>query len=399
MKAIFHNLRRIAAKNWLEINSQLKVIGVTGSYGKTAAVNSIAGVLSSQYSVNKTDTNLDTVYNLPVTILKTKIWNNVLVLEYGIDHLNEMDFHLSLVRPSIGVLTGITPVHADKEHLGSLENVISEKNKLFDSLPEDGLALFNYDDENVRKLGQSYEKRKVFYGIGEKAQIRAEKISFSTQGTIFNLRDGKENLEIKTGLLGYPAVYSCLCAYAVGKELGLASVKTIQKLSELKPLQGRLSVEKGPLGSILINDAKRANPASVMAGLKSIKEFPGRKIAVLGEMGELGKYEEEMHSLVGKEASRLKIDFLIGVGPLTKFTIKEAEKEGMKKENIFWSKDVRQAAEILKKLIQKDDVLYLKASLLRHLERVIYILEGKKVNCEENICHNYRPCSSCSRLS
>ncbi|MBU2577252.1 hypothetical protein KKA69_00300 [Patescibacteria group bacterium] len=399
LKTALHKLRRIAAKNWLEVNSQLRIVGVTGSYGKTTAVRAIASVLSSEYSVNKTDINLDTVYNLPITILKTKIWNNVLVLEYGVDHLDEMDFHLSLVKPEIAVLTGITPVHADKEHFGSLENVITEKKKLIEALPEDGLALFNFDDEKAREVGKKFKGRKIFYGISGQADIRAEKTEFLPEGTKFTLKDGKEIVEIKTGLLGYPAVYACLCAYSIGREFKLSPQKITEKLSELKPLSGRFSLEKGPLGSVFINDAKRANPASVVAGLKSISEFSGRKIAVLGEMGELGKYEEEMHRLIGKEVARLKIDTLVGVGPLTKFITEEAKKEGMKKENIYWAKEVKEAAEILKKVIKKDDILYLKASLLRHLERIIYILEGKKVSCEKTVCHNYHPCSSCPWLS
>jgi UDP-N-acetylmuramoyl-tripeptide--D-alanyl-D-alanine ligase len=399
IKKSFHGFRRTLAKNWLEVNSQLKIVGVTGSYGKTTTVTAISKVLSSEFSVNKTDTNLDTVYNLPITILKTKIWNNILVMEYGVDHVNEMDFHLSLVKPDVAVLTGITPVHADSEHLGSLERVIAEKARLVNALPEDGLAVFNYDDPNARKIGESHKGRKVFYGISKNAQIRAEKASFLPTATKFTLKEGKESFEVETGLLGYPAVYACLCAYAVGREFKLSPQKISRELSGLRPLSGRFSVEKGPLGSVLVNDAKRANPASTIAGLKSVSEFAGRKIAVLGEMGELGRYEEEMHRLVGKELARLKIDILVGVGPLTKFITEEAGKEGLKKENIYWAKDVKEAAGILRKIIKNGDVLYLKASLLRHLERIIYILEGRKVGCEKTVCHNYQPCSSCSKLN
>ncbi|MGB9637647.1 MAG: Mur ligase family protein, partial [Microgenomates group bacterium] len=144
LKNYFHSVRRFVAKAWLDINLQLTVVGVTGSYGKTNAVRAIAEVLSAKYSVNKTDLNLDTLYNLPITILRTKIWNEVLVLEYGIDHLGEMETHLSLVKPKIAVLTGIVPVHTDEEHLRSLKNVILEKRKLVESVPADGLAIFNY---------------------------------------------------------------------------------------------------------------------------------------------------------------------------------------------------------------------------------------------------------------
>jgi UDP-N-acetylmuramoyl-tripeptide--D-alanyl-D-alanine ligase len=398
MKNLFHQARRDLAKLWLDINLQLTVVGITGSYGKTATVRAIAEVLSGKFSVNRTDLNLDTIYNLPITILKTKIWNEVLVLEYGVDHRDEMDLHLSLVKPKIAVLTGITPVHADEEHLGSLENVVAEKRKLVEAIPADGLAVFNYDDELVRKVGQQFKKRKVFYGTSQKADVWADKIKIDLQGTEFELQDGKEKFLVKTPLLGYPAVYASLVAYVVGKELGIEKEKILAKLAPLEPLPGRLSLEPGPRETILINDARRANPASTIAGLKSLAEFPGRKVAVLGEMGELGEYSEKMHRLVGEEAARMKLDIIVGVGPLTRFVVEAAEKAGMKKNQLFWAPDVKEAAEKLEKILKEGDLLYLKASLLRHLERILLLLKGEEVCCTETVCHHYQPCQTCSRL-
>ncbi len=404
MKKIFHQVRRLLAKIWLDINLQLTIVGVTGSYGKTSAVRAIAEALSAKFSVSRTDLNLDTIFNLPITILKTKIWNEVLVLEYGVDRKNEMDYHLSLVKPKIAVLTGITPVHSDEEHLGSLQNIIAEKKKLVEALPENGLAVFNYDDEAVRRIGQEFKGKKRFYGLDKKADVWADKVKLSLEGTEFVLHDGEKLVELKTGLLGYPAVYACLAAWTVGKELGVMEAvggmreKALAKLACLKPLPGRLSLEPGPLGAVLVNDARRANPASTISGLKSLAEFPGRKVAVLGEMGELGDLSEKMHREVGEEAAKLKIDLLLGVGPLTKNVLEGARKKGMKESQLFWAKDVGEAAEILKKLLKKDDLLYLKASLLRHLERVILLLEGKKVGCTEIVCHHYDTCTTCPRL-
>lgn len=220
---------------WLDINLQLTVVGVTGSYGKTGAVRAIASVLSAKFSVNQTETNLDTVYNLPITILKTRPWNEVLVLEYGMDHLEEMNIHFSLVKPKIAVLTGITSVHAGAEHLGSLDKLIVEKSKLFKEIPDGGLAVFNYDDENSRKVGVKFKGRKIFYGLDKKANVWADKISISPAGTDFVIVGGKEEFNIKTGLIGYPAVYSCLAGYIVGNEFGVGKNDIIQRLSNLLP--------------------------------------------------------------------------------------------------------------------------------------------------------------------
>ncbi|PIS14530.1 hypothetical protein COT64_02130 [Candidatus Shapirobacteria bacterium CG09_land_8_20_14_0_10_39_12] len=389
MKKYFHLIRRKLAKIWLEINLQLTVVGVTGSYGKTSAVNAITKVLSAKYSVNKTDDNLDTVYNLPITILKTKIWNEVLVMEYGIDRLGEMAKHLDLVKPKISLLTGVTSVHTDEEHLQSLEKVISEKRKLVEAILDDGLAVFNYDDATVRKIGEEFTKRKIFYGLNKKADVWADKINLSLDKTEFVLHDKEAEILIKTGLLGFPAVYSCLAGYVVGKELGVKNEKIIEKLKELKPLAGRFSLEKGPLGTVLINDSRRANVASTLVGLKSISLFQGRKVAVLGEMGEIGEKAEELHRQIGDQASKLPIDVVVGVGPLAKFAVLDQN---------FWAKDVEEAAGILKKVLKKGDLLYLKASLLRHLERVIMLLNGEKVDCKEVVCHHYSSCNTCPNL-
>lgn len=402
IKDLYHFLQRSLAKIWLEVNLQLTVVGVTGSYGKTSAVTAIAKVLASKYSVNKTDLNLDTIFNLPITILKTKLWNEVLVLEYGVDHIGEMDKHLSLVKPKIAVLTGITPVHADKEHFGSLENIIKEKRKLIDALSPDGLAIFNYDDEIVRKIGEEYHGRKIFYGTKKEADIWASEIKITMERTFFRVNEGdggNKRAEVETGLLGYPAVYSCLVAWAVGRELEVPEDMIIKSLKELKPLKGRFNIEPGPMGTTLVNDTLRANYASTLSGLKSFSEFPGRKIAILGEMGEVGEAAEKVHKEVGEQVVRSKIDFLVGVGPLAKFIVDEAKKSGMMGSSLFWAKDVREGTEILKKIIKKDDLLYLKASLLRHLERIIYILSGEKISCTEVACHNYEQCSTCSKKS
>lgn len=402
IKKYLHSLRRKLAKIWLDVNFQLTVIGVTGSYGKTTTVCAIAAVLSAKYSVSKTDLNLDTVYNLPVTILKTKIWNEILVLEYGVDHIGEMDFHLSLVKPKIAVLTGITSVHTDEEHFGSLENIIKEKRKLIDSLPSDGLAIFNYDDEIVRKIGEEYSGRKIFYGSKKEADVWASDIKITTEGTFFMInQENRENkkVEVETRLLGYPAVYCCLTAWVAGKELGVSTDKILEVLKKLKPLKGRFSIESGPMGTTLINDALRANFASTVSGLRSFAKFPGRKICILGEMGEIGEKEEDFHRLVGNEVARLELDAVVGVGPLTKHIIDEAKKGQGGKVKVFWAEDVNEAVIILKKLLNKGDLLYVKASLLKHLERIILQLKGISVSCKEVSCQRYQQCNSCSLLN
>lgn len=402
-KQPFHRGRRYLAKNWLKLFPKVKIIGVTGSYGKTNTVRAIATVLSKKAPTLQTDLNLDTVYNLPITLLKLQPKHKFLVLEMGVDHRGEMDSYLSLVKPSVGVVTGISPVHSDPELLGSLEGILEEKGKLLEALPKDGWAILNQDDENVRKMAEKTKAQILWYGIGDKADFWSEEIKVDLSGTSFILHADKltkKSFRVKMGLIGKHFVHSALVAAAVGWICGLKEEEIVSGLNKLEALPGRLSLEKGPKGTLLLDDHLRANPASTVAGLETLAALPcqGRKIAVLGEMGELGASAEEEHSQIGKKAAKLKIDFLVSIGPLQKLVAEEAIKEGMKKNNVFWVSDVVQAAKILKKIIQKDDLLYLKGSLMRHLERVILLLEERQITCNLVSCHHYHQCNLCENL-
>jgi len=402
IKPFFHQTRRWLARIWLELNPQLRIVGITGSFGKTNTSVAIARVLAQKYPTVKTDLNLDTIYNLPMTILQVKPWTEALVLEMGVDHQGEMDFHLSLVKPKIGVLTGITPVHSDEEHLRSIQGIIKEKGKLLACLPKDGLAVLNFDDQEVRKMARLSRAPVLFYGKDKKnCDLWASNIKVTVQGLTFDLNlKNKDKLKISTGLIGSHHVNTCMAAYLVGSYLGVSDGQIQKALGELKPLLGRLNLEKGPMGSILINDSRRANPASTIAGLTTLSDLPGkRKIAVLGEMGELGSFSKKGHQMVGEELAELKIDFLIGVGPLTKNIADAAIRNGFPAVKTFWTSDVCQAAQVLRKILKKGDMLYLKGSLLRHMERVLLYLEGKKVICKKVSCHCYQLCSNCPEIT
>jgi UDP-N-acetylmuramyl pentapeptide synthase len=340
----------------------------------------------------QTDINLDTVYNLPITLLKLRRKHQRLVLEYGVDHRGEMDKHLELIKPQIAVVTGINPTHADPGLLGSLENIVKEKAKLIGILKAGDRAVLNYDDERVREMAKLTKAKVVWYGLGTVGDYRAEKIRVGFGGTSFDLIENKQRVRLKTGLVGRHFVYACLAAAAVGRLSGLSWRRIRDGLALLRPLAGRLSLEKGPRGSILLNDALRANPASTAAGLQVLADLKtkGRKVAVLGEMGELGEMSEDSHRGVGRLAKASGPDYLLGVGPLTKYVVEEAR--GIQS---FWVKDVGQAAEVLGKILRKGDLLYLKGSRLRHLERVILLLKRQKVGCRAVSCHNYVDCRTC----
>jgi len=405
LKKVFHFFQRQLAHFWRLFFPKIKIIGVTGSYGKTNTTRSIAAVLKNQYSVLTTDIDLDSNYNLPLTLLKIRPDIKVLVLEYGVDHRGEMERHLKLVRPTIGILTGITPVHSDEELLGSKEGIMKEKGKLLESLPKSGWAILNFDDPNVKKMAHQTKAKIITYGRQPEYDYWADKIKVDQKGTSFLLHYnelGKEKtIKVRIGLIGEHFVQEALAAIAVGKILGISPKRGAQMLKKLQPLSGRMSLEKGPRQTTLLNDSLRANPASTRAGLITFAQLKskGKKIAVLGEMGELGIYEKEEHLKIGSLLGQLKkeIDEVITIGPATKFIIKEAIKAGFPSKHLFWTPHPQAAGKLLKKMLEKGDFWYLKGSRLKHLERIIMILEGERIDCQRPSCHYYWHCRQCPK--
>jgi UDP-N-acetylmuramoyl-tripeptide--D-alanyl-D-alanine ligase len=310
-----------------------------------------------------------------------------------------MDIALEIVKPKIGIITGIAPVHTDKEHLGSLENVIKEKQKLIQSLPRDGYAILNFDDEKVRAMAPHTKAHIIWYGTDKKncdIWVDPKTVKLSLEGTSFILQGRTLHMDLQTSLIGKHHIYTIMATYST-----LESIKKLQNISysieqfseilkTIKPLPGRMSVEKGPLETMLLNDSLRANPSSTKSGLETLSEISyskGRKIAVLAEMGELKKPEEEHKNIIDL-VKKLDINYVITIGNLYP-----------ESPDILHTKNVHEAAETLKKMVKKDDLVYLKGSLLRHIERVRYLLEGRRVGCLVTLCPFYIHCSDCRYLT
>ncbi|MDP2720750.1 MAG: UDP-N-acetylmuramoyl-tripeptide--D-alanyl-D-alanine ligase [bacterium] len=382
-KSLFHNSRRIAAKLWLLVHPRVEVIGITGSYGKTYTTAAVFTVLAQKFKVLATDTNLDTRYNIPITVLKLSD-HQKLVLEYGVDKPGEMDAHLFVARPKIAIITGITPVHADASHLGSLENIIKEKSKLAAAVPRSGWVIVNWDDQMTRQIADVAKGKVIFYGRNRyHCQFWISHIKTSFKGTSFKLHFRGSSHVVKTPLIGRHHAYTATTAAIIGVISGLKWREITIGLANLVPLDGRGNLEPGPKETVILNDSRRANPASAVAGLQILADLLAkRKIAVIGEMGELGKYEEEGHRNVGKKAAETRPDYLICVGPATKYIAEEARR-GMKKDRVIWVKDVFEAAGVLSGILRKGDLWYLKGSLLKHLERIPLIIDGKDIDPDE----------------
>jgi UDP-N-acetylmuramoyl-tripeptide--D-alanyl-D-alanine ligase len=391
IKKIYHNLRRFIAKNWLSLQPATQ-IAITGSQGKTNTTNLVTHVCEYFGSTIVTDINLDTTFNVPITALKVRPWTKYIVWELGIDHPGEMDQHLQIAKPTIGIITGISPVHTDKEHMGSLEILIAEKRKLIEALPKNGTAILNFDDINVRNMAPSTKAKVEWYDSDSTSDMYVDRdsIKLSLEGTQATFHYNGQTFDIKTKLVGIHHIQNLMAAYLVMITIqpDATSVDFNKIIETITPLRGRMSVDKGPLNTILLNDSLRANPASTLAGLETLDKMDykqGRKIAVIGEMGELQNPEEE-HRRTGEQLANMKLDYVLVIGPLRKYTIDEAIKKGFPKNKIEYAADVFDAADKLKKMLKPNDLWYLKGSLLRNYKRIVQLLNGEQVCCHEVLC-------------
>ncbi|QQS43532.1 UDP-N-acetylmuramoyl-tripeptide--D-alanyl-D-alanine ligase [Candidatus Roizmanbacteria bacterium] len=402
IKKIYHTLKRNLAAVWLNQFHPVQ-LAITGSQGKTNTTGLVTQVLEQFGPTVRTDISLDTTFNVPITALKVRPWTKYVVWELGIDHPGEMDHHHEIAHPSIACITGISAVHTDEEHMGSLETLIREKRKIIEHLPKSGTAILNHDNEYTKGMANHTKAAVQWFGMTPDCTMwtdpKSIKLTLAGTSATCYLNEGNTSraIEMRTGLIGAFHFYNIMNAYlmvraaVLDRDITATFVKVVR---DMKPLQGRMSVEDGPLGTVLLNDSLRASPGSTKAGLESLElmEYSkGRKIAVIGEMGELADPEKE-HRKTGEQIAAMHFDYVLCIGPLRKFTINEAIKRGFPENKIGYAKDVFEAADILKRTLRKNDLWYLKGSLLRNYNRILKILRGEKVCCDAVLCP-YEHCS------
>lgn len=398
LRKIKHIGTRVAARIWLNVfRQEVLQIAITGSYGKTSVSNAIYRIISFSQPTLMTDLELDTIHNVPNTVLRLRK-EKVIVFELGIDRLHEMDFHLQIVKPHITVITGITPVHSDEKHMKSLENIVVEKRRAIEVLGPNDFAVLNHDDPHVREMEKFTRAQVIWYGVSPTCNVQIHSVASSTEGVSFKVNGQKSNYSISSKLLGKHSAYNLGAAIAVAEIIGMRRRSIVEAIKEIEPLPGRLNIEAGPLELMLVNDMARANPASTKAGLDFVKgiNVGGQKLAVIGEMGELGDSAIPKHKEIGEIAAKTGIDLLVCIGELTRYIAQEAQENGMPNEKVFYVSTPQEAAQVIKDFAHEGDLLYIKASLFRHLERVVMVLSGQDVVCNVKACHFYHSCSDCS---
>jgi UDP-N-acetylmuramoyl-tripeptide--D-alanyl-D-alanine ligase len=353
----------------------VRTIGITGSVGKTSTKELTASLLSKKYKVLKNPGNRNNEIGLPLTLLELDDFHERAVLEMGFYVPGEIHTLCEIAQPHVGVVTNIGTVHA--ERAGSQEVIAQGKAELVESLPSApvGTAILNMDDSWVRSMAEKTKAQCFTYGIEGDADLTASDIkSHGLDGISCTLNYQGEAHDVSSPLLGKFSAYTILRAAAVALTEGL-EWETIKSALATSRMELRMRQMTLPNGAIVLDDTYNASPASTIAALKLLGELEGRHIAVLGDMLELGHYEQSGHQSVGIAAANTA-DYLVLVGERSKITADAALKNGFSEKHLKWYPDSEQAAQPAADMIQNGDVILIKGSNSMRMDKIINALKG-----------------------
>jgi UDP-N-acetylmuramoyl-tripeptide--D-alanyl-D-alanine ligase len=352
----------------------LNVIGITGSVGKSSTKEMVAEVLGMRYRTLKSPGNLNNEIGLPLSILRLGSGYERAVLEMGFYVPGEIAFLCDIAQPSIGIVTNIGTVHA--ERAGSQEAIFIGKSELIQSLPPapHGTAILNFDDPWVRKMEEKTHARIFFYGLSPEADLWADEIQgLGLEGIRFRLHYQSETLHAHVPLIGRHSVHTALRAAATGLIEGLTWQEIFEGLQQ-GHTQLRLVAVRSQTGALLLDDTYNASPESMLAALNLLDELDGRKIAVLGDMLELGPYEKQGHEMVGLRAARVA-DVLLTLGPRAHMIAETARRSGLNRSNIHEFEELVPIVTWLENNLTANDTALVKGSHGLRMDRIVAALE------------------------
>jgi UDP-N-acetylmuramoyl-tripeptide--D-alanyl-D-alanine ligase len=341
------------------------VVGVTGSAGKTTTKDAIAHVLAAELPVGKTVGNFNNHVGVPLSILRLPDECRAGVLEMGMNHAGEIRELAAVARPEIGVVTNVGYAHV--EFFDSIEGVAAAKRELIEGLPRDGVAVLNADDARVLGFRGVHPGRSVTFGFSADADVRAEDVEYRADGTRFRV----DCVDYQTGMVGRHAVMNLLAAIAVAREFGIAPGKLREPVRSFAV--GKMRGERLEHNGILVwNDCYNANPEAVQSMIDVLRESPAaRRIAVLGEMLELGHAAEPLHRQVGKYAAGHGVDLLIGVHGSARDMVDAAIEAGLPRGAAHFFADAGEAGDFARQAARAGDAILFKGSRGVHVERAL----------------------------
>ncbi|MBW6441035.1 UDP-N-acetylmuramoyl-tripeptide--D-alanyl-D-alanine ligase [Patescibacteria group bacterium] len=410
MRKIVVKILNILAKEMLHKYNPI-IIGISGSVGKSSTKKIVYEILKDNYNVycDKSVYNVD--IEIPLTIIgsdsgghsivrwlhiifkaikiiiKKSNYPEIIIIEMGVNRPGDMKKILEVVKPHIVIMTTIGKYPAHTKYFKDIKHIIREKLLLIKSLGKNDLAILNCDDVYFNELKKSSKAKVITYGFSKQSQVKADEILLGDKK--FRMEDGSMGLTFKIShkgttvpfrliyALGRGQIYSTLAAVAVGINFEMNLVKMSQVFSEYRPLPGRMNLISGIKASMLIDDTFNANGSSMISALETIGKLKSpKKIAVLGDMLELGEYCEKVHREVGKMIQD-SVDILITFGCRSKIISEEAINSGMDKEMIFHFEEIDDLIGFLLKTIKIDNIILIKGSRTMRMERIVKELMAK----------------------
>lgn len=381
-----------------------KVVGITGSIGKTSAKEAVFCVLDGHFRVRQNIKNYNNELGVPLTIIGAEsggmnpiAWMNVfikatnllvtkqndypeiLVLEMGADKPGDIEYLVKIAPCHVGVLTKVSPTHL--EAFKTVDAVAKEKEKIFTHIGKDGFAVCNFDDARVRECAKHTEARVISYGFEEGADVRALDLTeMNEQKALIGLKfkiqhDGNAMPAFMPGVIGAHGLYAGLAASGVGLAFGLNLIQVSEGLKKYHAPKGRMNVIAGLKESLIIDDTYNSSPDAAMAALETLKNLNisgiNRKVAAFGDMLQLGNLSEDAHRALGKKAAEAGVLMLVCVGTFRSLIAEGAKSAGLNGQNIFQFETSELAGQAMPNLVQSGDLILVKGSQGARMERVV----------------------------
>jgi UDP-N-acetylmuramoyl-tripeptide--D-alanyl-D-alanine ligase len=346
------------------------IVAVTGSAGKTTTKDVIAELLRVRFRVGKTAGNLNNHIGLPLSILRIPDDAEVGVIELGMNHAGEIRELAAIAQPEIGVVTNVGFAHV--ETFSSIEEIAAAKRELIESLPTTGVAILNADDERVAAFRAVHAGRSLTYGFSAQAAIRATNVEINAEGTAFTVG----SVRFRTMLAGRHNVLNILAGLAVAGVFEIPFEELVPAVAGLTP--GEMRGERTQWrGVTILNDSYNSNPEATRRMIDVLREEPAqRRIAVLGEMLELGDMSEALHREIGRYAGTTRIDVVVGVRGASRFMVEDAKKAGLPDSATLFFEEPESAGDFLRDFVRAGDAILFKGSRGTHIERALARMES-----------------------
>lgn len=346
----------------------IPVVGISGSVGKTSTKEMIASVLSVKFRVLKTLGNFNNELGLPLTVFRLRDEDQIAVLEMGISDFGEMTRLARIARPSVEVITNIGWCHL--ENLGTRDGILKAKTEMFDWIRPGGTIILNGDDDKLSTIEDVRGIRPVFFGLQDTFPVWADQIeNLGLMGMKCCIHVGDSCKTVHIPLPGQHMVYNALAGAAVGLAFSMSLEEICEGIEKLKPLSGRFNI-LSLAGRTVVDDCYNANPVSMKASLEALEQGTGRKVAVLGDMGELGENEEKLHEEVGEFAGGLQLDVLYTVGTLTRGLSQKAREVNPRLVTRHFD-TLEELLPVLMEATAPGDTVLVKASHFMRFEKII----------------------------